>query len=160
MLRPPRSFADATDMLAIVRWAHERSLPNLTFDGAEANRVICSALQRHGFKSPSATWVQIAENRDGDLTGFLLGALQPVNHCSKELAAVDLWWLAKPECSLRDFVGMMLSFVDFAKAHPRVAEVQSAPDDYSGRGEKAAQALEKIGFTRSGSIYRMQVVSN
>ena len=157
MIRAAKGFADVTDMIEVVRWAHERSLTGLTFDEAEANRVLCSAIQRNGFKSPAATWVQVAENADGDVTGFLLGVLQPAMQCSKELAATDLWWLAKPDCTLRDYVGMMLSFVDFAKAHPRVAEVQSVPDDYSGRGEKAAKALEKIGFTRSGNIYRIGV---
>lgn len=152
----PAVFRDVPAMIEVLRWAHGKAPFSAEFDEREANRALCQSIQRNGFTSPSGTWVRVARNADGDITGFIVGVLQPVYHCSKELTAIDLWWVAKQECTARDFVGLMLSMVDWAEKHPKAVEIQSVPDDFCGRGAKAAAALEKLGFTLSGNVYRRE----
>jgi hypothetical protein len=157
MIRPPKSFADALSIVEVLKWAHENSVySKLTFDELEANRLICQAIQRHGFKSRAASFVHVSEV-EGKVEGFIIGALTPVYHCHKEVGASDLYWITTPKCPVRDRVGLMLAMVDWAKAHPHVVEITSATSGAMKGAEGAAKILGKLGFEPFGSIYRMEV---
>jgi hypothetical protein len=159
MLRGPKSFADAVGILDVLRAAHASSVyKHLSFDEKEANRVICQAIQRHGFKTPAGTFVQVSEVA-GKIEGFIIGMLHSVYHCHLEMAATDLWWITTPQCPVRERVGLMMTMVDWARAHPRVVEITSSASDAMGGADKAARILEKLGFKPFGSIYRMEVQS-
>lgn len=156
MLRVSKSFADAGGILDVLRWGHEHSVyAKRTFHEAEANRIICSAIQRNGFKSPAGTFVMVSEI-DGEIQGFIIGALAPIYNVHVELGASDIFWIAKPKCPVRDRVGLMLGLVDWAKHHPKCVEVNTTVSDAMGGAESAMKILEKIGFERSGSIFRME----
>lgn len=157
MLRTTKGFADAPGILDVLRWGHEHSVyAKRTFHEAEANRIICQAIQRNGFTSPAGTFVMVSEV-EGEIQGFIIGVLQPVYHVHTELGATDLFWIARPKCPARDRVGLMLGLVDWAKAHPKCVEITAAASDAMGGAEKATKILEKLGFERSGSIFRMEV---
>lgn len=157
MLRGPKSFADVLGIIDVLRWGHENSAyRGLTFDEKEANSVVCQAVQRHAHKNRTGSFVQVSEVED-KIAGFIIGVLQPVYHVHREVGATDLFWITQPKCPVREKVGLMLSLVDWAKAHPHCVEITSAASDAMGTASKAAPILEKLGFKPFGSIYRMEI---
>lgn len=159
MIRNP-VFSDVPAMIDLIRWAHARSVyADLTpVDHREANRVLVNLIQRHGGRGEAGTWVQVAE-RDGKVVGLFIGVLNRTYQVFDGCTATDLVWLAGPDCSLRDAVAMMLSFVDWAKAHRKVVEIVCNASSAFGPNDEVrlAKALEKIGFERFGGLWRIVV---
>lgn len=157
MIRTPK-YTDAAEMVALLGDAHTRSVyaGRLDFDEGEANRIICSAIQRHGFKSASGTWAQVA-CKDDRILGMIVGALQPVYLVHKQLCATDLFFVTAKGCPVRDAVALMDSFVQWGKAHPKVVEIQCGATGVMGSETAAAKILSRLGLEPFGSIHRMEV---
>lgn len=154
MLRGPNGFADALGILDVLRWAHAHSVyAGLTFDEVEANRVICHAIQKHGHKNASGTFVQVSEV-EGKVEGFIVGVLTRVYHCHVEVGASDLWYITTPRCPARDRVGLMVTFTDWAERHPKCVEVTVAASGAMGAEDRFVKILDKLGYEKFGSLYR------
>lgn len=153
------TYSDAPRMCEIMRWGYSRSdlyRGRATLDEVETNRIVCQAIQRHGFRHEGGTWVQVAE-KDGAVEGFIIGIKSRVYQCAVEHSASDLWWIATPRCGMRDRIGLMKSLVAWAKASPKIIEVASYPSDVMGGAEAAEKILLRLGFQRSGSHFLLLI---
>jgi hypothetical protein len=149
------TMTDIPAMVEVVREASDRSIDGgrLTFDPLAVKRLLASMVQQR-----ARHWVGVSVV-DDKVEGLLAGLLQPFYQCAVELEATDLFWLVTPRGSKRDWVQLMLAFVDWAKAHPKVARISCGVTRIVDQDEKAGRVLEGAGFAQFGHIYRMEVAA-
>ena len=152
------TLSDVGAMVDVLRYTHARSIyaGKVALDERKANAVIVNAITRHGFKTESGTWCMVSE-RDGEIDGLIIGALQPVYQILADLCtASDLFWVTTAKASARDKVGLMLSFVDWAKAHRKVFDIICATPPTAGDPEKAGKIMRALGFEAFGGLWRIE----
>jgi hypothetical protein len=141
-------------MTEILRAGYQASIEgqSLTFDeGAAKQRIFYCVSQT------ARNWAGVAV-KDDVVEGFLCAVTQPVYGCAVELETSDLWWYATGACSKRDKYALMLAYVDWAKAHPKIKRAWIGATKIMGDEiDKAEKVLEHIGMERWGSVWRMEV---
>ncbi len=156
MIRRATSL-DIPAIAGVLGWAYERSIyaGKVAIDRFEANRVLTNAIQRHGGKGVTGTWVTVAV-KDHVVCGFIIGVLSPVYHIGDRCTASDLYWLSTDYASPMDSARLMLGFREWALAHPKVFDIVCGATGAMGDWEKAGGMLERMGLERHGAIYRQE----
>lgn len=154
------TLGDVTAMVRLLDGALARSIyaGKGEINRVEANRLLFALIQRHGGVGGGGTWVTVCET-DGEVSGMLVGILQPVLHVGTAFSATDLFWLTDERASPYDSAKLMLSFHGWAKAHPKCIEIVCGATGAMGEWEKAGGMLERMGLSRFGGLYRMEAAA-
>ncbi len=95
-------FSDIPRIAEIMEDAHKlsRDAEVTTFDDLEAKQLLVRCIQRHGQINYMGSLVLVAE-RKGAVTGFVIGILDQVYPCLKELKVTDLLFIVLPDSDPR-----------------------------------------------------------
>jgi hypothetical protein len=150
---------DVRAMAAIIEARYRASLyADLgEMDVAAAKRLLTSLVFSQSKQGAEGTLVMVAE-RDGEITAFIVGYLDPVYHIGPALSATDLFFVARPGADLRDIKSLADAFSAWATANPKVVEMQMGVVDTFGTDLKLADRLYRgLGLERCGAIYRRSI---
>jgi hypothetical protein len=148
-------FVDIPRIVEILEDAHRRSIyaDTATFDPLEAKRLLATALQRHGHMNLGGSLVLVSERVDG-VNGVLLGVLDNVYPCIKELVATDLLFIQEHEADPRDAITMVKQLIDWAEGNPKVIEIHLGVTGTVGDWERVGKLYEHLGLERCGAMFR------
>lgn len=152
------TLSDVPGMSDVLDDIHARSVyaGKATINPALARSVLAQSIQRHGGKGEGGTWCMVSES-DGTVTGFIIGMLHPIYQVGEMCTATDLFWITTEKASARDRVGLMLSMVDWAKAHKKVFDIICASPATVSDPEKLGKIMAALGFEPFGSLWRIEV---
>lgn len=150
-------FVDIPQMAALLEDGYQRSIyaGKATFDIIEAKRLAATAIQRHGQSNLGGSLVMVSETA-GIVDGLLIGVLDNVYPCLKELVATDLLFLQAEHANPKDGVLMLKHLIAWAKKNPKVIEVHLGVASTVGDWERVAKLYEAVGLDRCGAMFRME----
>ena len=159
MTTRPAKFADIPGIVALIQEGHRRShyaLGPASVDEREAKRVLVQSIQRHGSHNLGGTWVAVSE-KDGRISGFILGTLARVSVVGDKLFATDLFWFASEDVAPMDPFRLMKGMIEWAQAAPDCIEVKCGTQAViEGSTKRAGLLLEHLGLKPYGEIYRTE----
>lgn len=107
-----------------------------------------------GQRGPNATHVAVAVE-DGAIVGFVAGVLDRVYHIGDRLTANDLFLVSSGKLS--NTLGLIDSYLAWARANPKVVEVVLSWSDALAGAERVAEIYRRKGFVRSGEMYELRL---
>lgn len=150
-------FADIPRLAELLQESYHRSIyaGKATFDLMEAKRLCSTAIQRHGHTNLGGSLVLVSD-KDGIVEGLLIGLLDNVYPCLKELVATDLMFVLSERADPHDGVKMAKRVIEWARGNPKVIEVHLGVTGTVGNWERVAQLYERLGLERCGAMFRME----
>lgn len=157
-------FMDIPQMVLLLEEGYRRSIyaDKATFDLLEAKRLLATAMQRHGHTNLGGSLVLVSE-RSGIVDGLIIGVLDNVYPCLKELVATDLLFFQSEDADPRDAVRMVKQLIAWAEANPKVIGLHLGVTDTISTTETAhvgwertAKLYESIGLVRCGAMFRKE----
>lgn len=157
MIRIAR-FADIMDLVRLWKAAHARSekYRRYTFDDKQAQQLLKASIMGHGVPHAGGTWCMVAE-KEGQVVGFLFGVLDRIEDVGAELFATDWKFLMDPGADARMALTLRDSFIAWARANERVAEIVVGVHDALGDYQRTAKIWEQKGFTEIGLMLGLRV---
>ncbi len=151
------NFRDIPALARFYEESHQRSIyaERATFDLIEAKQLFVRTIQRHGHLNSGGTLVLVSE-KDGAIEGFMIGILDHIYPCLKELIATDLLIIASERADPRDARTILKQLIDWAQKNPKVIEIRLGVTGAIGKWERTGKLYERIGLQQCGGIYRMQ----
>jgi hypothetical protein len=150
-------FVDIPQMAALLEDGYQRSIyaGKATFDPIEAKQLVARALPRHGHTNLGGSLVIVSETA-GMVDGLLIGILDNVYPCLKELVATDLLFIQAEHANPRDGILMLKNLIAWAEVNPKVLEIHLGVTSTVGDWERTAQLYERVGLERCGAMFRME----
>lgn len=150
------AFGDIPALVALMLEMHAASkyAGRVEVDEKHTRAMFMAMIQRHGGKHDGATLVNVVENRDGEVAGFMVGMLDRVYHVGTMLAAKDVFlYVRQGRAGALDAGRLVDAFLSWAEENAKVHEINlSWTDTLPGAARVEALYLAK-GFRRSGAIY-------
>ncbi|RFC65021.1 hypothetical protein DYI37_03910 [Fulvimarina endophytica] len=157
----PATYADIAGIVSLLHEGHRRShyaRTDVMLDEREAKRLLVQSIQRHGSVNLGGTFLMVAEKADGRISGVILGTMSRLYGILDRMMASDIFWLASLDVDPGDPVALMRSMVEWAKSAPDCFEVKCGTSAIIRDDPKeAGRALERLGMTHYGEIYRMEI---
>lgn len=142
--------------LLVAQQARSRYAGQIDVDEVFARRLLAQAIQRNGGTTDGATLVNVIEDDAGTIQAFFVGLLDRVYHIGTKLCAHDMFLVASeaaPPLASRRLLG---AYVAWASRNPLVAEINLSHTDALPEGSRMGRLYERMGFVRSGGIYRRE----
>lgn len=149
-------FGDIPRLTALVIEMHGASkyAGAVEVDEKHAKAMFMHMIQRHGGQHDGATLVNVVENRDGQVAGFMVGMLDRVYHIGTMLAAKDVFlYVQKGRAGALDAGRLIDAYVEWATGNAKVHEVNLSWTDTMPGAERVGALYEAKGFKRCGAIY-------
>lgn len=148
-------FADIPAIVEIYRQGHGRSIyaGKTTFDVQEAKQMMVRSIQRHGHENNGGTLVLVSET-DGMVKGFIIGMLDNVYPCVKELMATDLLFIMGEDADASDARKMIKCLLAWAEGNQKVIEVHLGVTSAIGDWQRTAKFYERLGLSQCGAMFR------
>lgn len=155
MIRPARHM-DAFAMVDVLveRQKDSRYAGLVDVDQPYTRKLISSAVQRHGGTNDGATFVMVAEDGDGQVEAFVMGALDRVYGIGTMLSAQDVFLIGRKTCSPRVLTRLFRAYVDWAAGNPRVFEIGASHNDAIPGSEGFDTIYRQHGFAPCATTYR------
>ena len=150
-------FADIPDIVGVMidGWKRSRYRDDTTFDEIEAKQLLVRCIQRHGQQNYMGSLVLVSQNKSGELKGFIIGILDQVYPCLKELKVTDLVFIFKHGADPRDAREMLLRLTRWGERNPKVAEIMLGITDSIGDWKRVAAMYEQTNFEPCGALFRI-----
>lgn len=151
-------FTDIPRIAELLQESHQRSIyaQTATFDPQEAKQLGLRALQRHGHMNNGGTLVLVSETA-GVVEGFIIGLLDNVYPCLKELMATDLFFILSERADGNDAREMIKRLMAWAESNPKVIEVHLGVTSAISDWQRTAKFYERLGLVQCGAMYRKEV---
>jgi hypothetical protein len=148
-------FADVPRLIELMADGYSRSRyrEKSAFDPKEARTLLQNCIARHGAPNEGGTMVMVSD----PVESFMIGIRERVYFVGTALVAKDLFLYATETASPFDSVGLVNAYVDWAKADPKVIEIQLSATDVIQETGAAEAMYRHMGFRRSGAIYERSV---
>jgi|GEM_PF-5747377 len=155
MIRPAR-FTDQPAIEGLIRSQHASSkyAGRVGIAGKALEALVLGMIAQAGQNGPQGSHVAVAV-RDGKVTGFVAGVLDRVYHVGDRLTANDLFLVNQG--TLADTLGLVDSYVGWARANPRVIEIMLSWSDALPGAEGIAALARRKGFVKSGEMFEMRL---
>ena len=149
-------FVDIPGIVEVMRRALDRSIykDTGTFDEADSKQMLLQALHRHGHTNIGGSLVLVSEDSEGEITGFIIGALDTVYPGLKELMATDLLFILDENAAPRDATKMLKRLVEWAQSCAKCIEIHLGVNGAISDYERVGKLYERFGFKRCGAMYR------
>ncbi len=150
------NFSDIPDIVGIMEDSHRssRDAECTTFDVQQAKQLLVRSIPRHGQHNYMGSLVLVAA-RKGVVMGFVIGILDQVYPCLKELKVTDLLFIVLPDSDPRDARAMVQQLVEWGRNNPRVIKILLGCTDDVIDWQMAAKMYEGVGLEQCGGIFRM-----
>lgn len=141
-----------------MREAHERSIyaDIATFDEVEAQQLCMRTINRHGHPNYGGTLFLLSVD-GGHVLGFLIGFMDKVYPCLKELMATDLAFYFSDQAEPRDAAIMVGKLGEWAIASPKCIELHLGVTAAVGDWERIGKLYEHLGLERCGGMWRRTI---
>lgn len=152
------NFMDIPSIVAIMADGHARSrdADRTTFDEVEAKQLLLRSIQRHGQNNYMGSMVLISET-DGVVKGFIVGILDQVYPCLKELKVTDLLFIFSEGADPRDAREMIRTLTVWGRHNPKVVKVLlGITDDVSDDWTRVAALYKSVGLEQCGGLFRIE----
>lgn len=155
MIRPAR-FTDQPAIERLIRGQHSASkyAGRVGIADKALEALVLGMIAQAGQNGPQGSHVAVAV-RDGKVTGFVAGVLDRVYHVGDRLTANDLFLVNSG--SLADTLGLVDSYVGWARSNPRVIEIMLSWSDALPGAEGIAALARRKGFVKSGEMFEMRL---
>lgn len=152
------NFADIPALARLYEESHQRSIyaQRSTFDPIEAKQLFVRAIQRHGHLNSSGTMVLVSE-KGGAIEGFMIGMLDQVYPCLKELVATDLLFIASDRADARDARTMLKQLIAWAEGNPKVIEIRLGVTGAIGDWQRTIKLYNGLGLEQCGAFFSKRV---
>ncbi len=150
-------FVDIPRIVEIMADAHQRSrdAESTTFDEIEAKQLLVRSIQRHGQTNYMGSLVLVAE-RDRIVRGFVIGILDLVYPCLKELKVTDLLFIIGKGSAPGDARDMVLSLIEWGRNNPKVIKLLIGVTDDVSDWTRTAKLYESAGLEQCGGLFRIE----
>ncbi len=151
------NFSDIPDIVGIMEDSHRssRDAEITTFDDIEAKQLLARCIQRHGQNNYMGSLVLVCE-RKRILMGFVIGILDQVYPCIKELKVTDLLFIMLKGADPRDARDMVQHLIEWGRTNPKVIKtLLGVTDDYID-WERVGKMYEGVGLEQCGGIFRYE----
>lgn len=149
-------FADIprlTDLMIEIH-AASKYAGKVDVDVKHTKAMFMAMIQRHGGKHDGATLVNVVENRDGAVAGFMVGLLDRVYHVGAMLAAKDAFlYVQRGRAGALDAARLIDAYVAWASENSKVYEINLSWTDTMPGADRVDSLYVAKGFTRCGAIY-------
>ena len=151
-------FVDVPAIARLMQDAHSRSIyaEVATFDLVEAKQLVVRALQRHGHQNNGGSLVLVSE-KEGDVAGFIIGVLDNVYPCLKELVATDLLFIYSEDADGRDASRMIKQLIQWAEDNPKVIEIHLGVTSAINDWERTAKLYKRLGLEQCGAMFNKRI---
>ena len=148
-------FSDIPRLIELMADGYSRSRyrERSAFDPKEARSLLMNCIQRHGSPGEGGSTVMVSD----PVESFIIGIMERVYFVGTALVAKDLLFYATEKSSPFDSVGLLNAYVDWAKANPKVIEIQLSATDIIEETGAAEAMYRHMGFRRSGALYERSV---
>lgn len=148
-------FVDIPSIVELLRGAHQRSIyaDKATFDEQEAKQLVARSIQRHGQTNLGGTLVLVSHT-DDHVRGFIIGILDNVYPCLRELMATDLYFIFREDADGRDASVMVKQLIAWAQSNPKVIELHLGVTSAIGEWQRTAKLYERLGLEQCGAMFR------
>lgn len=150
------TFADIPRLVEVLQDGYQRSIyaGRGEIDPREARTLFQHGIQRHGSPMAGGTQVNVAET-DGRVEGFHFGMLDRVMHVGTVLTATDVWFVGTARMEATDAFRLLLAFVLWAEANPKVIEIRPADSGAIGdpQDPRKVEIYRRAGLVPVGMIY-------
>lgn len=138
--------------------SHQRSIyaETATFDKDEAKQMLARALQRHGHTNNGGSLVLVSE-KGGVVEGFIIGVLDSVYPCLKELRVTDLLFIQSERAEPKDAIGMLKRLDAWASENPKVIEVFLGVTSAIGDYQRTSKLYERLGYSQCGALFQKRI---
>lgn len=154
----PATFSDIPKMTALLQDGYERSkyVDRGRVDAQEAKQLLLGAVQRMEVRGVGGACVYVAE-KDGELTGLIVGMTERVYHIGDRLRATDLFFYTKEDAPKVTALALMKAFEAWATSNRKVIEIVLGVTDIVGDPERLARVYEKRGYARCGVMLERRI---
>lgn len=148
-------FVDIPQIVEIMTDAHARSrdAERTTFDEIEAKQLLLRCIQRHGHTNYMGSLVLVSE-RGGKVRGFIIGILDLVHPCLKELKVTDLLFIVSEGADPRDAYRMVRELIAWGRKNPKVIKVLLGATDDIVDWTRVGRLYETVGLEQCGGLFR------
>lgn len=155
MIRDARMI-DILRLVELLEYAQARSVyaGRVAVDVPYAKKYLGGAIMRNGNIHHGGTCVKVVEDADGEVQGFILGALDRVYGIGDKLAAFDNYLVVTDEAPPLSAKRLFDSYVAWASACPSVVEIGASHTQALPESERLASVFERAGFRPYGTIYQ------
>jgi len=152
----PANFVDIPRLVDIMVEAHatSRDAALTTFDEIAAKQLLAQSIQRHGQLNYMGSLVLVAE-RDNEVTGFVIGIIDLVYPCLKELKVTDLLFIVTEQIDPRDARDIVLALIRWAEDNPKVIKILLGATDDATDWTRVAGLYTGAGLEQCGGLYRI-----
>ncbi|KKL73347.1 hypothetical protein LCGC14_2075840, partial [marine sediment metagenome] len=140
------NFSDIPDIVGIMEDSHRssRDAELTTFDEIEAKQLLVRCIQRHQ-QNYMGSLVLVAE-RKGVVMGFVIGILDQVHPCLKELKVTDLLFMMLAGADPRDGRAMAQQLILWGQNNPKVIKALLGTTDDMTDWERVGKMYEGVGL--------------
>ena len=151
-------FADVPRLAELKEEAKQRSIyANCSvMDPDEVKQFFTKAIQRHGHTNNGGTLVLVAE-KEGVVEGYIVGLLDSVYPCIKEMWATDLEFYVSDRADALDASKMLRRIEAWAEPNPRVIEVHLGVTDAIGDWKRTSKLYERLGYEPCGAMFKKRI---
>ncbi len=155
------NFSDIPDIVGIMEDSHRssRDAELTTFDDIEAKQLLVRCIQRHRQINYMGTLVLVAE-RKGVVMGFVIGILDQVHPCLKELKVTDLLFIMLQGSDPRDARAMVQQLILWGRNNPKVIKILLGATDDMTDWERVGKMYEGVGLEQCGGFFRHEYDRN
>lgn len=115
----------------------------------------CLLMQRRPL--PGGTCFFVAVDAADTVQGFFIGQLDRVYHIGVMMMAQDVFFHVSDRGRAADSVQLLDEYIGWAKATPKVLEINASWVDTIPGAERLPVLLERKGFTKTGEIWEMRL---
>ena len=150
-------FSDIPRIVEIMADAHKRSrdAARTTFDDVEAKQLLVRCIQRHGQSNYMGSLVLVSTH-DDLVQGFVIGILDQVYPCLKELKVTDLLFIFSEGADPRDARKMVLALIEWGRDNPKVVKVLLGITDDVTDWTRVAKLYKGLGLEQCGGLFRIE----
>lgn len=119
-----------------------------------AKGLLRDAVVRNGRTNDGGTLFNVIEV-DGQLVGFMIGALQRVYMIGNRLEAQDIYLFCSPAAPVRAPERLIDAYIEWAASNAKVAEITLSFTNVGGvKVAKLARLYKRKGFSQIGQIWK------
>ena len=135
---------------AHARWPHGHET---TFDEVEAKQLLMRSLQRHGHMNYGGSLVLVSK-KGNDVKGFIIGILDLLQPCVKELKVTDLLFIVGPGADPHDPRCMVQALREWGRSNPKVVKAVLGVTNDLGDWHRTANIHKRCGFEQCGGLFQ------
>ncbi len=157
MIRPAK-FSDAPAMATMLVASHQRSkyAGRCGVSEKAAEEILCALVAGQNATGLAATFVEVVEDDNGSVTGFMAGATSRIYNIGDRYCASDIF-LINENKNLKETLKLIDDYIAWARSNPKVIEVGLSWSDALPNASDIANIYSRKGATKVGEQFSIRI---